>query len=620
MSIWSRIYNRINWKNYPSVQTPLNEANLNKMDSALYDLDGRVVTLSGNIQNAVTSFNYDEQTGKITVSKFDGSTQVINTNISKIATNWSYNPVTQEMIIEMVDGTETKVLLSDLLSPMEIKDSNTIEHFTDRNGQVWFNIKANSITDSMIEPNYLAKLQEQADKGADYVAESETNMNLSVAAKESSENFSKLSKSYAIGGTGTREGEDTDNAKYYAEQARGFMPEGYSELVTTVDTHTTEISALSENVTQLNDDLTQSEVSQKGLELFGWIAPTLNGVKDEIIDGVYHKKIGRIDLGSLEYGSSSTSSKVKAWYSKSTISNIKIPNESIPANMYIKGFVTKSRNEQYGGQTGDIALSRFGEVIVNNETTPTGILYYEMATEITRDINSANVLDTIGTTTNLLNPTLQSQVLNGITCTNNGDGTFTLNGTATAETRFKVMDCKIPIGNYKFVGCPNGGSTSTYRMYINLNGSDYGNGVMLNLSQEVNQPIIIQVFANVVLNNLVFKPMLTTNLSATYSDFVPYTGSTGKLNSDVAELTKIVKNVVNSGRFLCDVVSNQVNNIKASDISSGAYPSNPARCVYNVSGFYSNIDYNIKILSDSSRFIISPTITQRISISWIELS
>ena len=39
-------------------------------------------------------------------------------------------------------------------------------------------------------------------------------------------------------------------------------------------------------------------------------------------------------------------------------------------------------------------------------------------------------------------------------------------------------------------------------------------------------------------NNLNKKPMLTTNLNATYDDFVPYTGSTGKLNSDVASLSK----------------------------------------------------------------------------------
>lgn len=37
---------------------------------------------------------------------------------------------------------------------------------------------------------------------------------------EAAENYATLSESYAIGGTGTREGEDTDNAKYYAEKAK----------------------------------------------------------------------------------------------------------------------------------------------------------------------------------------------------------------------------------------------------------------------------------------------------------------------------------------------------------------------------------------------------------------
>lgn len=34
---------------------------------------------------------------------------------------------------------------------------------------------------------------------------------------EGSPEYALLSKSYAVGGTGTREGEDTDNAKYYYE-------------------------------------------------------------------------------------------------------------------------------------------------------------------------------------------------------------------------------------------------------------------------------------------------------------------------------------------------------------------------------------------------------------------
>ena len=35
--------------------------------------------------------------------------------------------------------------------------------------------------------------------------------------------------------------------------------------------------------------------------------------------------------------------------------------------------------------------------------------------------------------------------------------------------------------------------------------------------------------------------MITTNLSATYDDFVPYTGSTGQINSDVTSLLKKIE-------------------------------------------------------------------------------
>ena len=47
MSLWSRIYERINWKDEPIEETPLSARNLNKMDAALYEIDGRVVELSG---------------------------------------------------------------------------------------------------------------------------------------------------------------------------------------------------------------------------------------------------------------------------------------------------------------------------------------------------------------------------------------------------------------------------------------------------------------------------------------------------------------------------------------------------------------------------------------------
>ena len=40
----------------------------------------------------------------------------------------------------------------------------------------------------------------------------------------------------------------------------------------------------------------------------------------------------------------------------------------------------------------------------------------------------------------------------------------------------------------------------------------------------------------IVANDTLIKPMLTTNLDATYDDFVPYTGDGETLASDVAEI------------------------------------------------------------------------------------
>ena len=47
-------------------------------------------------------------------------------------------------------------------------------------------------------------------------------------------------------------------------------------------------------------------------------------------------------------------------------------------------------------------------------------------------------------------------------------------------------------------------------------------------------------------NNLVLKPMLTTNLNATYDDFVPYTGDGDTLTSDAAELKNDLSRVKKS--------------------------------------------------------------------------
>lgn len=125
---------------------------------------------------------------------------------------------------------------------------------------------------------------------------------------------------------------------------------------------------------------------------------------------------------------------------------------------------------------------------------------------------------------NLLNPTLQTTTQNGVTCTNNGDGTYTLNGTATNLSIFKLgqINFKKDV-TYKLVGCPNGGEFNT-KYILNILGDpafDKGDGCTYSYTEDKNGELNVDVFSGFTCNNLVFKPMITDDLSATYDDFEP---------------------------------------------------------------------------------------------------
>lgn len=158
------------------------------------------------------------------------------------------------------------------------------------------------------------------------------------------------------------------------------------------------------------------------------------------------------------------------------------------------------------------------------------------------DVNES--LSVIGKCKNLLNPTLQTTTQNGVTCTNNGDGTYTLNGTASSDVVFELESYKSYTGKEKFrlVGCPNGGGKDKYYLAFRPNNAeenrkDIGSGVTFNdLSTSNKYAVAIIVLNGTTVTNLTFKPMLTENLNATYDDFVPYTGDGDTLTHDVAEI------------------------------------------------------------------------------------
>lgn len=225
-----KIYSRINWENFPSEKTAVNESNLNKMDLAIDNLDDRVVAMDASkvdltkANKLVEEILWDESNGRLTVVKMNGSRAVIDTKLEKLAVNFTYNPQTQQLVITLDDGTVQNVDLSALITEYEFLDSDTIT-FEIVDGKVKANVKNGSITEDHLSPDYLGEIRTQ-------VGRAEMSAKSADASEKNAASSSALAKSYAVGGTGTRDGEDTDNAKYYAEQAKNASDVGaLSEIV-----------------------------------------------------------------------------------------------------------------------------------------------------------------------------------------------------------------------------------------------------------------------------------------------------------------------------------------------------------------------------------------------------
>ena len=126
-----------------------------------------------------------------------------------------------------------------------------------------------------------------------------------------------------------------------------------------------------------------------------------------------------------------------------------------------------------------------------------------------------------------------TKTVNGVTFTDNGDGSITVNGTATADTEFFFAQNKyFKQGSYTISGCPAGGNSSTY--YIALGSSvdiDIGSGYTRIISTPISLNLFIRIKQNVTVSNLVFRPML--NAGTTALPYEPYKQSVLSLPAPV---------------------------------------------------------------------------------------
>lgn len=243
------IYNRVHWKNKSeSIDTPLGKTNLNRMDSAIYILAQNMDIVYNEMSagkfdesDAGKVFagmpTWDKDTGILTFKFYDGTEFSVDFNIEKIPVSFSMDSAG---VITMTtsDGTQWTADIGDAIPDYTFTDSDRVVFTKTKNADGSYSVSAdirkNSITDEYMQPNYLADITAQASSASASAA----------AAGGYADNAAydaKLAQSYAVGESGVREGEDTDNARYYSELAKQHeektkkLVDNQTDILTEVD-------------------------------------------------------------------------------------------------------------------------------------------------------------------------------------------------------------------------------------------------------------------------------------------------------------------------------------------------------------------------------------------------
>ena len=201
-----KAHSRINWENYPSEKTAVNETNLNKMDAALDEVDNRVISLDTTkatkveVSELFSGVSFDESTGIITFTRKNGSQITIDTKLEKLAINFAYDTAEEQLVITLDDGTKQYVDLSALITVYEFLDSDTIA-FAIEGGKVKAIVKEGSIQGKHLQPDYLADITVQAEIATQKAGEASDSASaalLSQQAASASEQAAKDSETISI--------------------------------------------------------------------------------------------------------------------------------------------------------------------------------------------------------------------------------------------------------------------------------------------------------------------------------------------------------------------------------------------------------------------------------------
>ena len=431
---------------------------------------------------------------------------------------------------------------------------------------------------------------------------------------EDAQDAATLSESYAKGGTGTRTGEDTDNSKYYSEEARDAEAGAAdsaaealaSETAAAGSASTAAAASASAAEAKTAAEAAQAAATAKATEAAN--SASAAGVSaaaasaSETAAGTHASTAGASAVSAASSASAAGSSATSAASSASSAES------SATAAAAALGEVATAKQDALnaisGAQTtavGAVAAEGTTQVaaVTAEGTTQKAAVQAKGAeaiasipadyTELSNDVSelksdkadkdgtystltAGNLATEDGANNNmpylfrasgggvrvgereydkivggtvawnqLVQTTRPSASVNGITFTNNGDGTWTVSGTATGDASHNAYTLPLTINNHViyFRGCPDGGANNTYRLYINgLSGYiDYGNGVIAKPTNLQYPHLTMHVYSGVTINK-VWTPEtfdLTQMFGTTIADYI-YSLESGTAGAGIAKL------------------------------------------------------------------------------------
>lgn len=257
----NKVYTRINWRNAPSEETPLNETNLNRIDYAVNEMDNRIIEQEttkvnvADIADNIKSWTMNETTGVITLEKYSGEQVIFDLNIEKIPVNFS---MSNAGVITMTtsDGTSYTADIGSMIPILTFSDSDQIAVTTTGTGinkTYSFSIKTGSITSSMLETDYAAA-----------ISVANANMQASVtAAATSATSASDSASSAATSATNAAESETNASASATAASSSATSA---STSATSASQSATSAATSAENANASETNASTSEANAAASE------------------------------------------------------------------------------------------------------------------------------------------------------------------------------------------------------------------------------------------------------------------------------------------------------------------------------------------------------------------